>query len=116
MGLNIQKNSPYEEHLASAPVVATTSVETKAKGEQQYSQNPTETEVLHEGTPIPAISLCRLAVEAGQTLNLGNFNSARLSVHLEVPCDKADLDEVYEWATEWVSNKMAKAVADITGE
>jgi hypothetical protein len=116
MGLKIQsktgqetQHSVYDQHLKSSPVTGTTHVEIKAKGEQDYSTTLDEQEVVNKGVILPASEMCTVMFEGGRTINLGKFNSARISCSITVPCAKADLDETYEFATEWVSKKIEAA-------
>ena len=52
----------------------------------------------------------------GLTLNLSNYESARLDVHVEVPCYLADVDAADEWARQWVEKRVIKEVENVRGE
>jgi hypothetical protein len=52
----------------------------------------------------------------GLTLNLGNFESARLDVGIEVPCLFPDVDAADEWARQWVEERVVKEVENVRGE
>lgn len=54
--------------------------------------------------------LCEVGITAGQTINMGDFNSARISVSLKLPCTKAELEETYEEALGWVDQKMSELI------
>lgn len=54
--------------------------------------------------------LCEVGIVAGQTINMGNYNSARISVSLKMPCTKADLEATYEEALGWVDQKMTELI------
>lgn len=86
------------------------------------------TQVKHSGDAIPSEkeeeevinpgvfgSGMQIAVEGGRTLNLGNFESARVNVTITVPCDPDTLNEAYEFATGWVSDKLEEAVKAAKG-
>lgn len=47
----------------------------------------------------------KVAVEMSMTVNLGNFESARISVALTVPCYQEEHEEAYEYARKWVEKK-----------
>ena len=49
-------------------------------------------------------------VEVGYalTLNLGDFESAKLVVHLRVPCYAEEKDEAYEFTQKWVEDRVQK--------
>lgn len=53
--------------------------------------------------------VCHVRVGGSITRNLGDFNSAKLEVHLEVPCLPNEIDGVYDYATEWVSTRIQAA-------
>jgi hypothetical protein len=90
--------------------VADTTVEHKHKGETVTQGNTTE-KVGEEAMLTGA--LCEVGVEASLTINLGNFNSTRLQTSLKVPCPHVEIDEVWEFARDWVNDKMEKLAADV---
>jgi len=51
----------------------------------------------------------------GLTLNLGKFESARVDVHITVPCHVEDIDNADEFAKEWCAKRIRKEVANIRG-
>jgi hypothetical protein len=91
------------ENLKVKPVTGSVSVE---KGTQLLHSG---TEVLHRGVYMTPSSLT-LAIEGGRTINLGNYESARIGVTITMPCEKESLEEAYSWATDWISTKMEEAV------
>jgi len=44
----------------------------------------------------------------GLTMNLGNFEWARIDVWLQVPCDPANTDSAYKEATEWIEQRVSE--------
>ena len=42
------------------------------------------------------------------TMNLGNFESAKLTIHLRVPCYAEEKDEAFEFAQRWVEERVMK--------
>jgi hypothetical protein len=52
----------------------------------------------------------------GLTLNLSNYESARLDVGVEVPCYLQDVDAADEWARVWVEERVVKEVENVRGE
>jgi hypothetical protein len=70
-----------------------------------------------EDTGIPSTAGgCEVGFEAGYTHNLGNFKSCRVGVSLKVSCPHGEIDEVYEIAKTWVSDRMDKAVTELVAE
>jgi hypothetical protein len=47
----------------------------------------------------------RVAVEMGMTINLGNFESVRISVSLTVPCYSEEKDAAFDYAKKWVEKR-----------
>ena len=56
---------------------------------------------IHVFTTTPA----EVGVKMGMTINLGDYNSARISVSLSVPCYREEADDAFEWAKRWVNEK-----------
>jgi hypothetical protein len=42
------------------------------------------------------------------TMNLGSYETARLSVSLRVPCYKEEIDTAYKFAETWVAEKIER--------
>ena len=51
----------------------------------------------------------------GLTMNLGNYESARFDVVLELPCRVEDVDAADEFAREWVEKRCEAEVAEVRG-
>jgi hypothetical protein len=49
---------------------------------------------------------------AGFTKNLGNYSSARVDITLKLPCEPTEIDEAYEFAENWVSQRLQKQHED----
>ena len=49
----------------------------------------------------------------GLTLNLGNYEAAKISVTVELPCAPEDCEETYNDAVKFVEEKVAKEAAKI---
>lgn len=47
-----------------------------------------------------------VSVEMGMTLNLGNFESARVTVSISVPCYKEEVEEAHAYARGWVEDRV----------
>jgi len=55
-----------------------------------------------------ATDVANVSVEYALTMNLGNYESARISVSVTVPCYKEEIDEAYEFAQAWAEQRLAK--------
>lgn len=42
------------------------------------------------------------------TMNLGNYESAKLSVHLRLPCYAEEKDEAFAFAQRWVEERVSR--------
>lgn len=51
----------------------------------------------------------------GLTMNLGNYESARFDVTLELPCYPEDVDAADEFAKAWVEQRCEAEVAEVRG-
>ena len=58
---------------------------------------------------------CEVGFDAGYTHNLGNYQSAKVGVSLKIDCAHNEIDEVYDYAMEWVNDKMAKLREELEG-
>jgi hypothetical protein len=56
--------------------------------------------------------VARVIRRGGLTLNLGDYESARVDVTIELPCYVQDIDAADELAEEWIGKRMKKASED----
>jgi hypothetical protein len=54
-----------------------------------------------------------ISVKAGITINLGNYESARVDVMLSMPCYPEEVDDTYEDVKDWVDGRITKEKNDI---
>ncbi|NOQ30171.1 MAG: hypothetical protein GQ570_03515 [Helicobacteraceae bacterium] len=59
---------------------------------------------------------CNVGVSVGVTRNMGNYNSVKVQVSLNMPCYIEEIDPVYEFTKEWVDNKVDTIVAELDEE
>jgi hypothetical protein len=57
----------------------------------------------------------KVAVKLGRTINLGNYESARVDVSMEMPCYREEVSEVYPKLFSHVAGLLAAEVGKITG-
>lgn len=55
----------------------------------------------------------RVAVDYGLTINLGNYESARIGVSITVPCYLEEANDAYTFAVDWVSERISKEKEEI---
>lgn len=59
--------------------------------------------------------MINVGMSAAMTHNLGNYQSAKISVSLHVPCEASDLEETYSFVKDWVNEKMVETSKEIKG-
>lgn len=52
---------------------------------------------------------CKVGCSGGRTVNLGNYESVKINVWLEMPCSKATLSETFDFVSEWVGQQLEEA-------
>jgi hypothetical protein len=62
-----------------------------------------------------ATNAANVSVEMGMTINLGNYESAKVSVSLSVPCYQEEVDRTFAWAKKWVEEKTLEEAAEARG-
>lgn len=70
----------------------------------------TDNPVREETVPVPVFSgePARVTFEAGMTVNLGNYESAKVSVGVVLPCNPTETDAAFETAKEWATSRLIK--------
>jgi hypothetical protein len=113
MAIKINKKDEFSAHLGEMKaqvVVGTVSAQHK-NGKMLVDKQ----ETVHKGVMVPAEKMCQVHVGGSHTVNLGNYESAKISVGITVPCVKEDINDTYDFATNWVSDKITEAVKDVKG-
>lgn len=54
-------------------------------------------------------------VSFGSTINLGNYEAARIDVWCKVPAYREELDEAFEFAKKFADNKMTEELEKVSG-
>ncbi len=57
--------------------------------------------------------VCNVGFKMGMTKNLGNYESVRIDVSLYLPCYTSEIETVFEYAREWVDDRMDEVITDI---
>lgn len=106
----MQEKKGGEDH----PIVAFINNRFTFKQETQRETSSEEVVEIVKFEPDTAIAKVRRGY--GLTLNLTNYESARLDVGIEVPCYLQDVDAADEWARQWVEERVIKEVTNVRGE
>lgn len=118
-GNEFDKHLTESTSMAVKPAVATVNVvkqTTIPKVGKQQQTLVDKQETLNKGVMAPAGKLCEVHVQGGVTLNMGDHEFAKITVGITVPCAKEGLDDTYEFATDWVSQKLEDSVKKVKGE
>lgn len=107
-----QESTDFSQHLQSKPIKAAVSTEKKVAGEE-WGGAQGETEVVVPGTF--ESNGMEVTIEGGSTINLGNYESARIGVSIKVPCSPSTLNEAYEWGLSWVGERITSEVKKAKG-
>lgn len=103
------KEPDFTAHLGGKQVSGYQSTTMKA-GKEVMGE---ETKELPVGQTLVAEPMALVTVEGRRTINLGNFNSVQIAVGLHWPCSKDDLAAGYEFASDWVSQRINEAIDGI---
>lgn len=77
----------------------------KAVGDEDKKEHMIQVDTF-ETTPAEA------AVELGMTINLGNYESLRVSVGARIPCYKEELEQAYDFAFQLVERELAAKIKE----
>jgi hypothetical protein len=101
-----------------APKQAKATVTTELKeGKETKAES-----VVHETPDAPVATvptveqLPVVGCSMGYTHNLGNYQSARIDVSISIPCPFGEINQIYEWAENWVNERVKKAIDELSGE
>lgn len=112
---------PWDEHLPGDEVKAkvgmsTVTVEKLKKVDPDKAPQVVSTKedvALHPmPKPAPGVKLATVGVSGAMTLNLGNYESAKIGVFLSLPCPVDEIDATYDKASSWVSDRINAAVEE----
>lgn len=123
MAIQITKTSKppktaYDKHLEeptsykSVPAVGTVSATKKVAGEAEKLIKD-EQQTVHPGIVLKQSELCMVTVGGGTTIATAPYENVKLSVSLSMPCKREELEETYDFVTNWVSMKMEAATKQI---
>jgi hypothetical protein len=56
---------------------------------------------------------CEVSYSSGATLNMGNYQSARVDVRVSVPCYSHEIQPVYAWVEKFVEAKAQEVVNSV---
>lgn len=74
--------------------------------------HPATQEVVVDPKPLKAPH-CTVGVDAGMTIPTGSYSNVKIGVFLSIPCDAEEIDEAFEAASDWVSDKLSSMHEDV---
>lgn len=86
---------------------------TKSIGSNSSDRASSESEdiiAIHKFETEPA----KVSVDYALTINLGNFESAKIGVTVTVPCYREELDQAYEFAQAWAEERLTRERDSVT--
>lgn len=119
MPITFTKKSQFEQHVetvAAKPVLAQIEITKKKASENAPYVAASNEEKIMDSAVIPTHKLAQVYVSGSTTINLGNYESAKITIGLTMPTDKEDIADAYEFASDWVSERIAKAVKEAKGD
>lgn len=60
-----------------------------------------------------SVEPARVEVELGRTVNLGDYENARVFVRVSVPCYREELKEAYDYAHSFAGDRVQESVSKI---
>lgn len=71
---------------------------------QKTSSEAEDVIAIHKFETEPA----KVSVDYALTVNLGNYESAKIGVSVTVPCYTEEIDQAYEFAQAWAEERLSK--------
>lgn len=85
--------------------------ETVVKDEQHQVETPASVSSGDPATSQPVI----VGFGVGSTHNVGDFNSVKFHVDIQVPCAHDEIEGVFDFARTWCEGKLNEVVAESLG-
>lgn len=111
----------YSAHLGtpqktvSKPIIGIVSKEKKKGTEPSVGPVGESVNVGDQNIFVSKPNAIIVVVDGGRTLNLGNYESAKVGVSISIPCDFEKLEDAFDFGSEWVSAKIDEAVKEAKG-
>ena len=86
--------------------VVTVSTSFKKDGVDSDTKDENETIEVRKFVTEPA----KVTVNYGITMNMGNYESARIDVGVTIPCYKEELDDAHAFAIDWAESRLNKEI------
>ena len=106
------KETPVEATVEPVKTVvqkAATATVSKVFGKIGIPEDKDETIDVRTFVTAPA----SVEIGYGLTLNIGNYESARVDVKVSVPCYREEVDDAYAFAKKWAEDRVKKEVSEV---
>ena len=90
---------------------ATITVNKMYRANRVEKEDPPQEEVME--VQVFQTDPAEVSLEYGLTLNLGNYESARVSVGVVLPCYKEEVEDAFQRSREWVTERIQREVGEI---
>lgn len=97
----------YAKHLGVTAVTGSVNLQTYQANTAGALKNVTTEVAVNKGVVDGG---CKVGCSGARTVNLGNYESVKISVWLEMPCAKDDIASTYDFITDWVGEQLTAAV------
>lgn len=104
------KATATEKKSHSVSAVATVSRQF-FEGKNPVSELETKNETLQVQQFVT--DCAKVTVSKGLTLNLGNYESARVEISVTFPCYREEVDAAYKYADSWVEQRLGAEVSSV---
>jgi hypothetical protein len=101
------QSTDYSKHLGFTEVTGSVNVTKKHSNTTGSSMSSTTAIPVNKGVVDGG---CRVGCSGARTVNLGNYESVKISVWLEMPCSKDAIPDTYDFITDWVGEQLTAAV------
>lgn len=108
MGIKIQKKTATATVTKVDPnkMETMTTEKVPLKTDPETGEIAPVSSIAKADTIASEVAPCIVGMEASYTHNLGNYQSARVAVTLQVPCPHDEIDSVFEFAKSWVNDRL----------
>lgn len=94
---------------SEAKAMTETQIENKQEGTKETIKDQ------EEYLPVPEIDShpAYINITAGATVNLFNFNSGKVSISINYPCNPEAIDKIYPRLKRWIDKRLTEEVEEL---
>lgn len=107
MGVTYKKKEEVDDNLDIGATPGKAFVSTSSKAGETHEEFNLKEGDAYEGPT------CSVGFKVGYTKNLGNYESMRIDVSVNMPCYPSEMQDVFAFCKQWVDDKMDAVVAEV---